>query len=261
MSDAAGFAASEAVTDAILGGRLVLRQPGRGHRAGTDAVLLAAAAEVRAGDVMVDVGAGVGTVGLALALRAGDLSGTLLEGDAEAAELAIENCRLNGVEQRLRVAQCDLFDPASRRAAGLEDGKATLVVTNPPFYTGRDTRPSSHPGKAGAHHLRHHGVSLDHDDWLRAAASLLAPRGRFHTVHRPEALPALLRGCEGRLGGVSVMPVHARAGDAAIRVLLSGRKGSRAPLRLCPPLVLHGCDGRFTPEAEALHRGEALIPM
>ena len=32
------------VTDAFLGGRLRLRQPGRGHRAGTDALLLAAAA-------------------------------------------------------------------------------------------------------------------------------------------------------------------------------------------------------------------------
>jgi tRNA1(Val) A37 N6-methylase TrmN6 len=45
----------------------------------------------------------------------------------------------------------------------------------------------------------------------------------------------------------------------AIRLLLSGTKGSRAPLTILPPVVLNGPDGRFTPEAEALHRGEATL--
>ncbi len=49
-------------------------------------------------------------------------------------------------------------------------------------------------------------------------------------------------------------PVQAKAGEAAIRILVSGVKGSRAPLSLAAPLILHAEDGRFTPEAEALHR-------
>ena len=59
--------------DAVLGGRLRLRQPRRGHRVGHDAILLAAATGGRAGEQAVDLGAGVGAAGLALAARVAGL--------------------------------------------------------------------------------------------------------------------------------------------------------------------------------------------
>ena len=81
--------------DAILGGRLVLRQPLKGHRVGHDAVLLAAAAGVRPGDRVVELGAGVGAAGLALARRLDDLAVTLVEIDAALAALGRENASRN----------------------------------------------------------------------------------------------------------------------------------------------------------------------
>ena len=45
----------------------------------------------------------------------------------------------------------------------------------------------------------------------------------------------------------------------AIRVLISGLKGSKAPLRLLPALVLHDAAGAFTPVSAAIHRGEAVL--
>ena len=52
--------------DAVLGGRLRLRQPRRGHRVGHDAILLAASCPARPGDKVADLGAGVGAAGLIL---------------------------------------------------------------------------------------------------------------------------------------------------------------------------------------------------
>src|SRR2546430_479758 len=74
------------VTDAFLGGRLLLRQPAEGHRYGTDAVLLAAAAPSDFSGLAIDAGAGVGAAGLALAiarpgLRIGFLETTLFSLD------------------------------------------------------------------------------------------------------------------------------------------------------------------------------------
>ncbi len=89
--------------------------------------------------------------------------------------------------------------------------------------------------------------------------ALLAPKGRFVVIHRPEALPALLEGCAGRLGAMVVRPIQARRDGDAVRILLGGTKGSRAPLRIAPAFVLHEADGRFTPEAEAVHRGETVL--
>ena len=53
----------EFTEDAFLGGKLRLRQPKSGHRAGHDAMLLAAATPARSGDRVVDFGAGVGSMG------------------------------------------------------------------------------------------------------------------------------------------------------------------------------------------------------
>src|ERR1700680_19693 len=64
-----------------LGGRLTLRQPRHGHRVGHDAILLAAATRARPGERAVDLFAGVGAAGLALALRVPGLDLTLVEID------------------------------------------------------------------------------------------------------------------------------------------------------------------------------------
>src|SRR3954471_4704888 len=77
--------------DAVLGGRLTLRQPRRGHRFGHDAILLAAATDAQPGDMAVHLGAGVGTAGLALAHRVPKLSVALVEVDPMLADLARDN--------------------------------------------------------------------------------------------------------------------------------------------------------------------------
>ena len=69
--------------DAILGGRLRLLQPRRGHRFGHDAVLLAAAVPARPGDRVVEFGCGVGAAGLALHARVGGIALVMLDIDPE----------------------------------------------------------------------------------------------------------------------------------------------------------------------------------
>ena len=49
---------SDVSEDAVLGGKLVLRQPLRGHRFGHDSILLAAATAAHAGEQAVDLGVG-----------------------------------------------------------------------------------------------------------------------------------------------------------------------------------------------------------
>src|SRR5579872_6076147 len=69
--------------DAFLGGKLRLRQPKSGHRAGHDAVLLAAATPAYPGDQVVDLGAGVGAAGLAVAKRVPGIKLILVEIDED----------------------------------------------------------------------------------------------------------------------------------------------------------------------------------
>ena len=98
---------AEVTEDAVLGGKLRLKQPRSGHRVGHDAILLAAACPARAGECAVDLGAGVGAAGLALAHRVDDLKVALVEVDATLATLAAQNAQLNGLGGRVSsVASC-----------------------------------------------------------------------------------------------------------------------------------------------------------
>jgi tRNA1(Val) A37 N6-methylase TrmN6 len=255
VNEAADTAA--VVTDRLLGGRLVLRQPVKGHRAGTDAVLLAAATRAQEG-LLIDAGAGVGTAGLIVALRAPRLALELIDKDPLVVELAVENLALNGAAGRGRAVLADLLSAASRRSAGLADNRADHLITNPPFHHAGRTRISPDARKAEAH------VAAASEEkplvrWLAAAVALLAPGGELTMVHRADCLAAVLEACAGRFGDVAVLPIYPRRDAAATRILVRGRKGSRGPLRIAPGLVLHEDDGRFTALAEALHRGAAQI--
>ena len=78
-------------------------------------------------------------------------------------------------------------------------------------------------------------------------------------IHRPDALPAIYAALDRRLGDVAVRPIYPRAGEDAIRVLVTGVKGSRAPARLQPGLILHEADGQATQAARAIHEGRATL--
>jgi tRNA1(Val) A37 N6-methylase TrmN6 len=244
---------AEVTQDLLLGGRVHLAQPAKGHRAGTDAVLLAASAPVRPGDVVMDVGAATGAAGLMVAAREREGRFVFVERDPALADLCRRNCRENAVQGEIAVA--DVLDRASRHAAGLMPESADLVLTNPPFLEEGQSRISPDPGRAAAHALPAGGLEA----WLKACMELLKPKGRLVVIHRADRLAECLQISGKWLGSMELRFVHSTGSRPAIRLLLSGVKGSRAPLSVLPAVILNGPDGRFTPEAEALHRGEATL--
>lgn len=244
--------------DAFLGGQLSILQPRRGYRAGLDAVLLAATVASSPGRAVsvLDVGAGVGTVGLAVARRLADTRVVSLEQNPALAELARRNAAHNALGDRVTVVQGDVLAPAADLARlGVAADAFDHVLANPPYHAeGRGTR-ATDPAKAHAH------VMPDGDlgAWLRVIARVTVPGGTATLVHKAEALGALLAAMEGRFGNLKVLPIHARAGLPAQRVIVNGTKGSRAPLALLAGLVLHGDGHAFTPAAGAILRhGQAL---
>jgi tRNA1(Val) A37 N6-methylase TrmN6 len=261
MGDPAGATGGLATShDALFGGRLDIQQPVKGHRVGSDAVLLAAAAPAVGVGRLVDVGAGVGAVGLSILQRLSGASADLVEQDAALAGLAADNAARNGLAGRTRVACVDITQARARRAAGLQDGAADLVVTNPPFFEARSVRVSPDGRRASAHVFAAGASSAPPlEAWIVASLALLCAGGQFILIHRPDALAQILGAFGRRLGAIAILPIHPQAQAPAHRLLVAGVKGARGPLSLRPGLVLHEASGAFTPLAEAIHRGEALI--
>jgi tRNA1(Val) A37 N6-methylase TrmN6 len=243
----------ETTDDGLFGGKVRLIQPAKGHRAGTDAVLLAAAAPVRPGDAVIDVGAATGAVGLMVAARVPDARLTFVERDPDLAELCRANCGHNRIDAQVLTA--DILDKESRLAADLRPESADVVLTNPPFLEEGQARVSPDRRRAAAHALPAGGL----EKWLRTCIGLLKPKGRLVLIHRADRLADCLGALGRSMGEVQLRFIHPAADQPAIRLLLSARKGSRAPLGILPPVILNGPEGRFTPRTEAIHRGEAVL--
>jgi tRNA1(Val) A37 N6-methylase TrmN6 len=250
--------AGDVTEDAVLGGRLRLRQPKRGHRVGHDAILLAASCPARASDAVVDLGAGVGAAGLALAVRVDGLTVTLVELDPKLAALADENVHLNSLGDRVRAVALDAAGPARAFAAvGLRPESVARVLMNPPFNDPVRQRVS--PDKA--RRLAHAAPRATLSAWTRTAARLLRPRGTLSLIWRADGLGDVLAALAPAFGAVAVLPVHPKAGGSAIRVLVRAVKGSRGPMELLPGLVLNDATGRTTPDADAILRGGEALPL
>lgn len=235
--------------DLLFGGALRLRQPAKGHRAGLDGVLLAAALPTNARAVA-DLGASTGLVGLRAARMNPEARITLIEKEPELAVLARHNIALNGLSGRVDLFEADAFSPALRPLREQFD----CVLTNPPFHEAGTARVPSE--KAGAYVMAE-GAGLDR--WLRVATTLLKPRGSLVMIHRADRLADILAGLDRRFGAITLRFIHPRRDEPAIRLLASGIKGSRAPLSILPPLVLHEAEGRPTPESAAIHAGTKRI--
>jgi tRNA1(Val) A37 N6-methylase TrmN6 len=242
--------------NAVLGGRLLLRQPARGHRVGHDAILLAAACPARPGERVVDLGAGVGAAGLALALRVPGTTVTLVEIDAALAALANDNAQRNGLAERVRAVTLDVAaPPRAFAAAGLAPESVARVLMNPPFNDPARQRGSPDLARRRAHVAPRAALAV----WVRTAARLLRPRGTLSLVWRADGLADVLAALAPGFGAVTVLPVHPRPDQPAIRVLVRAAKASRAPLSLLPALLLNDASGVPTAAAEAVLRsGEAL---
>lgn len=250
--------AGETTDDAVLGGRLQLKQKRRGHRVGHDAILLAAATAARPGDRAVDLGSGVGAAGLALAVRVPDVTVTLVELDPEIAAIASENIERNGLAARAHAAVLDATGPSDAfAAAGLGPGSIDHVLMNPPFNSPERQNVSPDPDRRMAHTAPASALA----DWVATAAWLLHSAGTLTMIWRADQLAEVLAVLAPRFGGIAVLPVHGRKGQPAIRVLVQASKGSRAPLVLLPGLLLNDENGKPTAEAEDVLRHAQALPM
>ncbi len=243
--------AIEIVENALLGGRVRLRQPAKGYRAGMDAALLAATVGARPGERMFEAGCGAGAVLMQIAARTPGVRLAGLERDPVMAALARENAALNGAAAEIVTGDV----AAGFRALGLEP--FDWAISNPPFFDDPAALRAPAPGKRGAW-MADDGLEA----WVAFLLNAVREGGRVVVIHRADRLADLLALLGAKAGSFAIRPVHPYADEPAKRVLVQAIKTGKAPLRLLPPLVLHDRGGaKHTVEAEAILRGEAALPF
>jgi tRNA1(Val) A37 N6-methylase TrmN6 len=228
-----------------------LRQPRRGHRVGHDAILLAAATGGGYREQAIDLGAGVGSAGLALARRIPGLHVTLVEIDQALCELARQNVILNRFEERVDIVGADAGH------LDLPPASADRVLMNPPFNDPVKQNVSPDASRARAHMADPATLR----SWAKSAARLLKPQGVLTLIWRADGLADVLNALAADFGALVVLPVHPRPGMPAIRVLMRAQKSGQAPLALLPGLELNDANGKPSAAAEAVLRGAEPLPL
>jgi tRNA1(Val) A37 N6-methylase TrmN6 len=259
MTDSAQALTENALTeafteDAFLGGQLRLRQPRSGHRAGHDAMLLAAATPARPSDRVVEFGAGVGAAGLAVARRVAGVKLVLAEIDADLAALARENAAANAI-----AAEAVVLDVASAAAAfaavGLGPDSVDVVLMNPPFNDSARHRAS--PDKA----LAHVATASTLESWVHAARRILKSGGVLSLIWRADGLAEVLAALDRGFGSLVILPVHGEAGKPAIRVLVRAVKGGKSPTQILAGLMLNDESAVPDRRVQDILMGKGVLPL
>lgn len=239
--------------DALLGGRLRLRQPAGGARVAIDTLLLAAAVAARPGEHVLEAGSGSGGAALALARRCPEIRVTGLEIDPGMVAIADANAVLNGLAERVRF----LEGCVTARPLALGRGGFDHAMANPPY--GRPDREPPPPdgGRARAFVAG----KADLRAWVDFGLDMIRDRGTLTMIHRADRLDAVMAALHGHAGDIAVFPLWPRAGLPAKRILLRARKGARGDALLLPGLVLHEADGGFTPAAEHVLREAGALDL
>jgi tRNA1(Val) A37 N6-methylase TrmN6 len=233
-----------------------LRQPKAGHRAGHDAMLLAAATPAHQGDRVVDFGAGVGAAGLAVATRVAGIEIVLVEIDEGLAALARGNAASNGIEAR--VIALDVASSAESFAtAGLTPDSVDLVLMNPPFNDA--ARHRSSPDKS--REIAHVADAATLESWSHAARRILKSGGVLSLIWRADALGQVLSALDRGFGSLAILPVHGDPTAPAIRVLIRAVKAGRAPTQIYPGLMLNDESGVPNKQVQEILAGKGALPL
>jgi len=213
-----------------------------------DAVLLAHFCSVPARGNVLDLCTGNGVVPLILTTRTkARIQGVEIQ--PRLADMAARNVTLNGLDDRVEIVCGDLRTIHERLGFGRYD----LVTVNPPYLPVSAGEPSRNVHYAAARHE----IYCTLEDVVRACSRLVKTGGKAAIVHRPFRLIELL----GLLRQYGLEPkrirfVHPRAGAEANMVLVEAIRGGKPEVRLLPPLIVYGEDGRYCPELQRIYNGD-----
>jgi tRNA1(Val) A37 N6-methylase TrmN6 len=239
--------------DRLLGGRVLLRQPADGYRVAIDPIFLAAAVPAAPGELVLDVGAGVGAAALCLAWREPNCLIRGIEIQHALVRLAGENAALNGNAARMEFMVGDILRPPPRMAPGTFHH----VMANPPYQT---AQAGTRPDNSGRDMANVEGEA-ELADWVRYCLNMVRSKGSVTFIHRADRLDSLLAELRQRAGDIAVYPLWPGGSRPASRVIVRARKDVATPTKLSSGMVLHEPDGRYSDAAEAVLRDGAALAL
>jgi tRNA1Val (adenine37-N6)-methyltransferase len=252
---AAGVAVELHETLDAISGHFRLCQLRDGHRFSTDDILTAwyGTTWCPTARTALDLGSGLGTVGMICAWRLPGAKFVTVEAQSESVMLANKSARYNGLAERYEIRKGDFREA---EILGVDE-KFDLITGSPPYFSPDAGVPSEHPQKLACRFELRGTIA----DYCSTAAKHLAPGGFFTCVFPHEA--AQLARVEAAAKNSSLVivrkrPVVFREGDPPLIALFGLMRAEDLPgwfrgrTWTEPDLIIRTRDGKIHSEYSAV---------
>ena len=217
-------------------------QPEKGYRVAIDPIFLAAACTPKDGDRILDMGCGVGSVGLCLLRFNKNIHVTGIDIQEKYIKLAQQNAENNGFSDNATYFHSDIHDYET-------DEAFEHIVVNPPYYEDGRHIPSPFADRATAH-----GGKLE--DWVRSAARLSKKGTYLYMIlpaNRFEEAQKYLK--KFQFGAVQLYPLYPKKNEPAKRIILVARRHKAGQMIIHNGIILHESGRTYTNEASEILNG------
>jgi tRNA1Val (adenine37-N6)-methyltransferase len=236
-----------------ISGHFRIFQLKAGHRFSTDDVLTAwyGTSWAPSAARVLDLGSGIGSVGMIAAWRLPGASFVTIEAQDESVRLAQKSATYNGLDERYQIRHGDF---RGGFLLGAEE-RFDLVLGSPPYFPPGSGIEGDHPQKVACRFE----MRGDIRDYCAVAAAHLAAGGVFACVF-PEEQRSRAEAAAGDAGLTVVRrrPVVFKEGEPPLVTLFAMIRAGDLPERMRgqtwvePPLVIRAVDGSVHPEYAAV---------
>ena len=247
-----------------ISGRFRLFQLRAGHRFSTDDLLTAwyGTSWCPTAHTALDLGSGIGSVGMVCAWRLPGARFVTVEAQAESVALAKKSARYNGLTDRYEIRTGDFREPGVLRA----EERFDLITGSPPYWPLESGVKSEHPQKVACRFEVRGSIA----DYCNVAAKHLAPGGFFACVFQiePASQHTRVQSAAQAAGLVIVRqrPVIFREGEPPLIGLFGMTRAEDLPEWFRgqtwtePPLTIRTREGKIHPEYSAVKLSFGFSP-
>ena len=239
-----------------LSGHFRIFQLKDGHRFSTDDLLAAwyGTSWVPSARTVLDLGSGIGSVGMTAAWRLPLARFITVEAQTESVTLARKSVEYNGLLSRYQVREGDFRDPEVIAA----DEKFDLILGSPPYFPLGSGITAEHPQKVACRFELRGTVA----DYCSTAVKHLEPGGLFACVFPMNPSEQNKRVFEGaKAAGLSIIrqrPIALREGEPPLLAVSAMVRSTDLPEKMRdqtwfePELIIRRKDGTVHPEYQAV---------
>lgn len=211
-----------------LFGQYKLYQSKEGFRFSVDSVILSDFYNEKKSLKVLDIGTGNGIIPILLVIKEKVEKITGVELQKEVAELAEENTKLNSLDEKIRIINCNIKEFKERNSYD-------VVISNPPYMVVDGKNINDNSSKS----IARHEIELNLKDLVENAKKILKPRGVFYLVHRTHRIPEIIRELENFDFSIERLKfVYHREGETSNLVLIKAVKGKKILCSVEEPLYL-----------------------